>query len=167
MKFGRIALLLAGATALEFLLGGSKYRAIWPVDWLLVATAIVARFGGFGRAVLAGAAAGFIEDALTETLLGMNAFAKAGIGYLLAFVSVRVIFGGALAVGGVIALCSLANDAIVAALRSLLLGAPVVLASPDALWRAVATGTTAGVMEAAWSFPWREWRERRRQGRLR
>ena len=130
MKFGRIALLLAGATALEFLVGGSKYRGIWPVDWLLVATAIVARSGGFGRAVLTGAAAGFIEDALTESLLGLNAFAKAGIGYLLAFVSVRVIFGGALAVGGVIALCSLANDAIVAFLRSLLLGAPVVLGSP-------------------------------------
>lgn len=167
MKSGRIALLLAGATALEFLVGGSKYRGIWPVDWLLVATAIVARSGGFGRVVLTGAAAGFIEDALTESLLGLNAFAKAGIGYLLALVSVRVIFGGALAVGGVIALCSLANDAIVAFLRSLLLGAPVVLGSPEALWRAVATGTTAGLLEAAWSFQWREWRERRRQGRLR
>jgi rod shape-determining protein MreD len=167
VKPGRIALLLAGATALEFLTGGSRFRGIWPVDWLLLATAIVARSGGFGRAVLTGTAAGFIEDALTETLLGMNAFAKAGIGYLLAFVSVRVIFGGALAVGGVIALCSLANDAIVGFLRSLLLAAPIVLGTPEALWRAVATGTTAGVLEAAWSFPWREWRERRRQGRLR
>ncbi len=104
MKLGRIALLLAGATALEFFFGATKYRGAWPVDWLLVATAIVARSGGFGRAVLTGAAAGFVEDALTETLLGLNAFA---------------------------------------------------------------TGTTAGALEAAWSFPWREWRERRRQGRLR
>ncbi|HEY3171738.1 MAG TPA: rod shape-determining protein MreD [Thermoanaerobaculia bacterium] len=167
MKLGRIALLLAGATALEFFFGGTKYRGVWPVDWLLVATAIVARSGGFGRAVLTGAGAGFIEDALTETLLGLNAFAKAAIGYLLAFVSVRVVLGGALAVGGVIALCSLANDAIVAVLRSLLLGSPVVLGAPEALWRAVATGTTAGVFEATWSFPWREWRERRRQGKLR
>ena len=134
---------------------------------MLVATAIVARSGGFGRSVLTEAVGGLLEDALTETLLGMNAFAKAAIGYVLAFVSVRVVFGGALAVGGVIALCSLANDAIVAFLRSLLLAAPVVLGSPEALWRAVATGTTAGVLEAAWTFPWREWRERRRQGRLR
>jgi rod shape-determining protein MreD len=167
VSFGRIALLLAGATALEFFFGGSPYRGAWPVDWLLVATAIVARSGGFSRTVLTGTVGGLLEDALTESLLGLNAFAKAAIGYVLAFVSVRVIFGGALAVGGVIALCSLANDAIVASLRSLLLGAPVVLGSPDALWRAVATGTTAGVLEAAWSFPWREWRERRRQGRLR
>ena len=47
------------------------------------------------------------------------------------------------------------------------LGSPVVLGAPEALWRAVATGTTAGAFEAAWSFHWREWRERRRQGRLR
>lgn len=167
MSFGRIALILAGATALEFFVGGSPYRGAWPVDWLLVATAIVARSGGFGRTVLTGTVGGLIEDALTETLLGLNAFAKSAIGYLLAFVSVRVIFGGALAVGGVIALCSLANDAIVGVLRSLLLGSPVVLGTPEALWGAVATGATAGVLEAAWSFPWREWRERRRLRRLR
>ena len=103
MSFGRIALLLAGATALEFFFGGSPYRGAWPVDWLLVATAIVARSGGFGRTVLTGTVGGLIEDALTETLLGLNAFAKAAIGYVLAFVSVRVIFGGALAVGAGIA----------------------------------------------------------------
>ena len=167
MSFGRIALILAGATALEFFFGGSPYRGAWPVDWLLVATAVVARSGGFGRTVLTGTIGGLIEDVLTEALLGLNAFAKAAIGYFLAFVSVRVIFGGALAVGGVIALCSLANDAIVAVLRSLLLGSPIVLGTPEALWGAVATGTTAGALEAAWSFPWREWRERRRLRRLR
>jgi rod shape-determining protein MreD len=167
VSFGRIALLLAGATALEFFFGGSPYRGAWPVDWLLVATAIVARSGRFGRTVLTGTAGGLIEDALTETLLGLNAFAKAAIGYLLAVVSVRVIFGGALAVGGVIALCSIANDAIVGVLRSLLLGSPVVLGTPEALWGAVATGVTAGLLEAAWSFPWGEWRERRRLRRLR
>jgi rod shape-determining protein MreD len=167
VKLGRIALILAGATALEFLVGGSPYRGAWPVDWFLVATAIVARSGGFGRSVLTGAAAGLLEDALTESLLGLNAFAKAAIGYLLAFFSVRVMFGGALAVGGVMALCSLANDTIVAVLRSLLLGSPIVLGTPYALWRAIATGTTAGALEAAWSFPWREWRERRRLRRLR
>jgi rod shape-determining protein MreD len=167
VRLGRIALILAGATALEFFFGGSRYRSAWPVDWLLVGTAIVARSGGFGRSVLTGAAAGLLEDALTESLLGMNAFAKAAIGYVLAFFSVRVMFGGAIAVGGVLALCSLANDAVVALLRSLLLDSPIVLGTPYALWRAVATGATAGALEAAWSFPWREWRERRRLRRLR
>lgn len=168
MRFGRIALLLAGATALEFFLGGSRYRGAWPVDWFLLATAVVARSGGFGRAVLAGAAAGLLEDALTdESLLGLNAFAKAAIGYLLAFAAGRIVFGGVLAVAGVIALCSLANDAVVAVLRALLLGAPIILGTPDALWGAATTGVTAGALEAAASFPWREWRERRRLRRLR
>lgn len=167
MKFGRIALLVAAAAALEFFFGGSRYRGAWPVDWFLVSTAIVARSGGFRRAVLTGAAAGFFEDVLTQPLLGLNAFAKAAIGYLLALISVRVIFGGALAVGAVVALCSLANDAIVAVLSSLLLQAPVVLGTRTALWSAAATGATSAILEAAWSFPWREWRERRRLGRLR
>jgi rod shape-determining protein MreD len=167
VNFGRIALTLAAAAALEFFFGASRYRAAWPVDWLLVATAVVARSGGFGRAVLAGAAAGLLEDALTENLLGLNAFAKAALGYILAFFSVRVIFGGALAVGGVMALSALANDAIVAVLRSLLLDSPIVLGTPYSLWRAAATGVTAGALEAAWNFPWREWRERRRLRRLR
>jgi rod shape-determining protein MreD len=167
VRLGRIALVLAGATALEFFFGGSRYRGAWPVDWLLVATAVVARSGGFGRSVLTGAAAGLVQDALTETLLGMNAFAKAAIAYVLAFVSVRVIFGGALAVGAVIALCSLANDAIVTVLRSLLLGSPMLFGAPEELWGAFATGATAGALEAAWTFPWRERRERRRLRRLR
>jgi rod shape-determining protein MreD len=167
VNLGRIALILAGAAGLEFLFGSSPYRGAWPVDWLLLATAIVARSGGFGRSVLTGAAAGLVEDALTESLLGLNAFAKAVIGYLLAYFSVRVMFGGALAVGGALALCSLANDAIVAILRSVLLDSPIVLGTPHALWRAIATGATAGALEAAWSFPWREWRERRRLRRLR
>ena len=76
MTVGRIALLLAAATALEFLVGSSRHRGFLPVDWLLVATAVVARSGDFVRAVLAGAAAGFLEDALSQQMFGMNAFAR-------------------------------------------------------------------------------------------
>lgn len=167
MKLGRVALLLVAATALQFFLGGSRHRAVWPVDFFLLATASVARSGDFTRAVLTGGAVGFLEDALTHELLGMNAFAKAALGYGLAVLSVRVIFGGAWAVAGAIAIASLANDAIVAGLAALLLQAPVVLMSRDSLWRAAATGATGGLFEAARRFPWREWWERRKLRRLR
>lgn len=167
MKFGRIALLLAAATALQFLAGGSRHRGIWPVDFFLIATAVVARGGDFVRVVLAGGALGFLEDALTQPLLGMNAFAKAVLGYVLALLSVRVIFGGAWAVGLALAFSSLANDMIVAVLALLLLKAPVVLFSRDALWRAATTGVTAALLEGAWNFPWREWWEKRRLRRRR
>lgn len=167
MKPGRIALLLAVATALQFLVGSSRHRAVWPVDFFLVATAAIARGGNFARAVLFGSALGFLEDALNSDLLGMNAFAKAVLGYVLALVSVRIVFGGAWAVGALLALASLVNDAIVAVLASLLQHVPAVLISRDGLWMAVATGATGGLLEAAASFPWREWWEKRQLRRLR
>ena len=80
MKAGRVALLLAAAAVLEFFVGRSPYRRFLPIDWFLLATAVVARSGDFVRAVLAGAAAGALEDALSMPLIGLNAFAKAILG---------------------------------------------------------------------------------------
>ena len=167
MKWSRIALLLAAAATLEFFVGGSSHRWLLPVDWFLLATAAVARSGDFVRAVLTGAAAGFLEDGISGRLLGMNAFAKAIIGYALTLVSVRVVFGGALAVGAALAVAALINEAIVAMLAALLLQAPIVIFSRDALWRAAATGIAGGALEAAWGFSWGDWWKRRRLRRLR
>ena len=167
MKLSRIAMLLTAAAVLEFFVGGSPHRSVLPVDWFLLATATVARSGDFVRAVLTGTAAGFMEDGISQRLLGMNAFAKAAIGYALTLVSVRVVFGGALAVGGALAAASLVNEALVALLSALLLQSPIVIVSRDAIWRAVATGVAGGALEAAWRFPWREWWSRRRLRRLR
>lgn len=167
MKASRVALLLAGAAFLEFFVGGSPHRGALPVDWFLLATATVARSGDFVRAVLMGAAAGFLEDGISQRLLGFNAFAKAILGYALTLVSVRVVFGGALAVGGALAAASLVNEALVALLSALLVQSPIVIVSRDAVWRAVATGLMGGLLEAAWNFPWQEWWKRRRLRRLR
>ena len=167
MKISRIALLLAAAAVLEFFVGRSPYRAFVPVDWFLLGTATVARSGDFVRAVLTGAAAGSLEDALSQPLIGLNAFAKAVIGYALTLVSVRVVFGGALAVGAALFVASLANEAIVALLAALLAQSPVVIFTRDAFWRAAATGIAGGALESAWNFPWRDWWQRRRLRRLR
>ena len=167
MTLGRTALLLAVATALEFFVGSSRHREWLPVDWFLLATATVARSGDFVRAVLFGAAAGFVEDALSQQLFGMNAFAKAAIGYGLAVVSVRMVFGGALAVGVALAAASFGNDLIVGLLGALLLQSPIVAASSESLARAGATGLAAALLYAGQRFPWREWWEKRRLRRLR
>ena len=166
MKLRRVALLLAVAAGLSFLSGASGHRGAWPVDWFLIAVATVSREGNFVKAVLTGAAAGLLDD-LSQPMLGFNAFAKSALGYALALVAVRVILGGPLAVGAALALASLANDAIVAALASLLMQVPIVLFSSDSLWRAAATGITAGALEAAARFSWRDWWEKRRLRRLR
>lgn len=167
MKAGRVALLLAAAAVLEFFVGRSPYRRFLPIDWFLLATAIVARSGDFVRAVLAGTAAGALEDALSQPLIGLNAFAKAILGYALTLVSVRVVFGGSLAVGLALFAASLANEAIVALLSGLLAQSPLVIVTRDALWRAAVTGLAGGALESAWEFPWREWWTRRRLRRLR
>jgi rod shape-determining protein MreD len=167
VKFGRVALLLVAATGLQFFIGGSRHRGAWPIDCFLIATAIVARGGNPTRALLVGAALGFLEDAFGHELLGMNAFAKAALGYVFAVLSIRVVFAGAWAVAFTVAAASLVNDAIVALLSMLLLRAPLVLLAPDAIWRAAATGITGGLLEAARVFGWREWWERRRLRRLR
>jgi rod shape-determining protein MreD len=167
VKWTRVALLFAAATALQFFVGGSRHRGAWPVDFFLLATGVAARGGDFVRAVFVGGALGLVEDALNNDLLGMNAFAKAALGYGLALLSVRVIFGGPWAIGGALTLASLANDAIVALLASLLLQAPIVLFSREALWRAASTGATGALLEAARLFPWREWWDKRRLRKLR
>jgi rod shape-determining protein MreD len=167
VNWKRIAALLLLAMSIQFLLGGSRFRTIWPIDVFLIATAIVARGGNTVTAVLVGGTMGLLEDALTSDLLGMNAFAKAAIGYVLALLSIRVMFGGVWAVGAALAAASLANDAIVAVLASLLLQAPIVLLSRESLWRAVTTGATAALLEAARRFAWKEWWEKRRLRRLR
>jgi len=167
VKAGRVALLLAAAAVLEFFVGRSPYRRFLPIDWFLLATAIVARSGDFVRAVLAGTAAGALEDALSQPLIGLNAFAKAILGYALTLVSVRVVFGGSLAVGLALFAASLANEAIVALLSGLLAQSPLVIVTRDALWRAAVTGLAGGALESAWEFPWREWWTRRRLRRLR
>lgn len=167
MKWKRVAVLIVAATAVQFLIGGSRHRSVWPIDAFLIATAMVARGGDSVAAVLMGGGMGFLEDALSSDLLGMNAFAKAALGYVLALLSLRVMFGGVWAVAAALAIASLANDAIVGLLGSLLLQAPVVLFSRESLWRAVATGVTGAVLEGARTFPWREWWEKRRLRRLR
>jgi rod shape-determining protein MreD len=167
VKLGRLALVLVAGTAFQFLIGGSRHRAAWPVDCFLIATAAVARGGNSSRAVLAGGALGLLEDAFSQQLLGMNALAKAVLGYLLAVVSVRVVFGGPWAVGGALAIASLVNDCLVGLLSLVLLRTPLVLFSRDALWQAAATGVTGGLLEAASAFPWHDWWQRRQLRRLR
>jgi hypothetical protein len=100
-------------------------------------------------------------------MLGMNAFAKAAIGYAMALVAMRVVVAGPWAVGAVVGLASIANDAIVGLLASLLLRSPLVVLTQATALRAMVTGVAAALLEAAWSFPWREWWQKRRLRRLR
>jgi len=133
------------------------------VDWILIAVAYQAAGGAPTSATIGGAIAGLAEDVLLQPLKGANAFAKALLGYVLAMLSLRIVFAGALAVAGVLAAASLVNDLIVAALGRILLATPVRIGA-ESFARAALTGAAGGALYWAWRFPWREeWRRRQRR----
>jgi rod shape-determining protein MreD len=158
---------LLAACVLQFGFGASVHRGVWPVDWFLLAVAAEALAGDFVRTPIVGACAGLIEDALTQPLLGANAFAKALLGYVFTSISVHMVFEGVLAVGLVLAAASLVNDLIVAFLGMLLLKSPFVVGNFDGLLRAGMTGAAGAALYAGMNFPWSETWRRRRARRLR
>jgi rod shape-determining protein MreD len=133
------------------------------VDWFLIAVAYQAAGGSPTAATVGGAFAGLAEDVLLHPLKGANAFAKALLGYVLAVVSLRLVFAGSLVVAGALAAASLLNELIVILLGRVLLGTPVRI-GVGSLAEAALTGAVGGALYWAWRFPWREeWRRRQRR----
>ena len=170
VKVGRIALLLAAAAVLRVLRRRARrYRAFLPVDWFLLATAIVARSGDFVRAVLDGrggraprgraVAAAARHERVREGDPRLRPDARVGARGLRRGARGRARRSpwprsptrrsSALLVGA--ARCSRRSSSS----RATRSGAPRRPASP------------AAALEAAWNFPWREWWKRRRLRRLR
>ena len=163
MKLLRLGLSTLAATVATVLFTSLRIPVLSVVDWFLLAVAYQAASGHFVASTLGGAIGGLVQDVLLHPLKGANAFAKALLGYVLTIVSVRVVFGGALVVGGTLVFASLANDTLVGILGRLLLGTPFHYAWGD-FGREVATGLTGGALYGAWRFPWKdEWRRRQRR----
>lgn len=163
MKALRVALSTLAAAGATVLLGSLRIPGLTAVDWFLIAVAYQAASTSFVAATIGGALAGLVEDLLLHPLKGAHAFANALLGYVLALVAVRVVFGGALVIGATLAVAELAGSAIVSALGRLLLATPFALTPAD-LVRSIATGCAGGVLYGAWRFPWKEeWRRRQRR----
>lgn len=163
MKALRVALSTLAAAGATILFGSLRIPGLTAVDWFLLAVAYQAASTGFVAATIGGAVAGLVEDLLLHPLKGAHAFANALLGYVLALVAVRVVFGGALVVAATIAVAELAASAIVSVLGGLLLGTPFAVTAGD-LGGSLATGIAGGVLYWAWRFPWKEeWRRRQRR----
>ena len=115
-----------------------------------------------------GLLAGLVQDALTSPgrLLGLNAFSKVLLSYLMAAIGARalvekpVMFG--LLAWGAVALDGLVLAGLVWVLRGeLLLPDPLALAL-----RAAGTGLLAALLQVLVRYPWKEAREARRRRKL-
>ncbi|HKC24243.1 MAG TPA: rod shape-determining protein MreD [Thermoanaerobaculia bacterium] len=137
-------------------------------DFFLYPVADASRGGAAILTMLAGLLAGLTEDALTvpARLLGLHAFAKILIGYLLATLGARTVVEKPLAVGLLLSGAVLLESGILLVLLWLLRG-QLLPPRPEALaWRVAATGLVGAALHHASRVPWRARREARRRRRL-
>lgn len=137
-------------------------------DLFLVAVADAARGGAPVLAMTAGLVAGLLEDTLTnpDRLLGLHAFSKVLVGYLVAMLGSRTVVEKPIAVGGLVAGAALLETGIVVGLVWVLRGALLLPAPGPLAVGAVATGLVGAGIQALSLVPWRARREARRRRRL-
>ena len=166
MKTLRVGIGLSLAILLTLALGALRVPA--PPDFFLLVVADLARGGAVVPAMLGGLPAGLLEDALTGPgrLLGLHAFTKILVGYLLATIGSRTIVEKPIAVGGLLAGAVLAEAATLTFLLWVLRGDVLLPAPWILLGRALSTGLVAGGLHAASRVPWRQKRDARRRMRL-
>ncbi|MCL4808926.1 MAG: hypothetical protein KJ062_14250 [Thermoanaerobaculia bacterium] len=161
------AVLGVALAALGTLLFG-MLRLPHPPDLFFLPAGAVARSGHAIPAMLTGLLAGLVQDALTSPgrLIGLNAFSKVLLSYLMAAIGARalvekpVMFG--LLAWGAVALDGLVLAGLVWILRGeLLLPDPLALAL-----RAAGTGLLAALLQVLVRYPWKEAREARRRRKL-
>lgn len=163
MKALRVAISILAAAGATVLFGSLRAPVLSAIDWFLLAVAYQAASSSFVPATIGGAIAGLVEDLLLHPLKGAHAFSKAFLGYILALVAVRMVFGGALVIAATLAIAELVDGAIVSVLGRLLLGTPFAVTPAD-VGGSVATGCAGGLLYWAWRFPWKEeWRRRQRR----
>ncbi|MEO8586286.1 MAG: rod shape-determining protein MreD [Acidobacteriota bacterium] len=166
MKPLRVAIGLSLAVLATLALGALHVPA--PPDFFLLVIADMARGGAAVPAMLVGLPGGLLEDTLLAPggLLGLHAFSKILIGYLLATLGARMVVEKPLAVGGLLAGSVLVEAVTLTFLVWVLKGDFL----PPAPWlllaRAATTGLFGGLLYAASRVPWRQRREARRRVRL-
>ncbi len=125
-------------------------------DFFLFAVAAVSRSGRPVPAMLAGLAAGLVEDSLRSAprLLGLHAFTKIVLGYLLAELAARFTVGRPTAAGAVLGAAVLVESGLVSLLLLFLQG-DLALSEPlPLLLRVTTTAAGGAALLAASRVPW-------------
>jgi rod shape-determining protein MreD len=163
-----LRLLIGTVLAAACTIAAAAARLPAAPDFFLYPVADASRGGAAILTMLGGLLAGLTEDALTvpARLLGLHAFAKVLIGYLLATLGARTVVEKPLAVGLLLSGAVLLESGILLVLLWLLRG-QLLPPQPAALaWRALATGLVGAALHHASRVPWRARREARRRRRL-
>ncbi len=159
---------LGVALAALFTLLLGVLRLPHPPDLFLLPVASVSRRGRAIPAMLTGLLAGLAQDALTSPvrLLGLNAFSKVLLAYLMAAIGARALVEKPV-MFGILAWAAVALDSLVlTGLVWVLRGEPLL---PDLLsvtLRAAGTGLLAALLQAGVRYPWKEARAARRRRKL-
>jgi rod shape-determining protein MreD len=166
VKLLRVAIGLSLAVLATLALGALHVPV--PPDFFLLVVADMAKGGAAIPAMLVALPAGLLEDSLLAPgrLLGLHAFSKILVGYLLATLGARTVVEKPLAVGGLLAGAVLVEATTLTLLVWVLKGDLL----PPAPWlllaRAATTGLFGGLLYAASRVPWKQRREARRRVRL-
>ena len=162
LRFPAGLLLAVAATV-----GAGAMRLPASPDFFLFAVAAVSRCGRPVPAMFAGLAAGLFEDSLVSAprLLGLHAFTKVVLGYLLAELASRASVESPPAAGAILGAAVLVESGLVALLLWFLQG-ELGLAEPvPLLLRVTATAVVGALLVVAARVPWKARMASRRRRR--
>lgn len=161
------AILGVALAALGTLLAGIL-RVPLPPDLFFLPVGAVARRGHAVPAMLTGLLAGLVQDALTSPgrLLGLNAFSKVLLAYVMAAIGARALVEKPVMLGLLVWTAVVLDSFILGGLLWILRGEPL-LPDPFSLAiRAAGTGVLATLLQALVRYPWKEARAARRRRKL-
>lgn len=139
MRWFKFIIGLVAALVLHALLDRFAPRWLAIVDPYLVLVVYTATAGNLLASIIAGVATGFVQDALSGSILGVHAFALTATGYLVAWVNSRLVIKGTIAFGACVVAATLANETIIALLLVLLVKQDFGLLFHGIVWKTVGT----------------------------
>ncbi len=112
-------------------------NALAFVDVYVILVIYYAMGGNLVGAIIAGVAAGFVQDAFSGSVFGLHAFSLTLCGYLVATVASRIVLRGSLAFGAALAGAVLVNELVIYLLVNILQPQRIELAGQQLILKVV------------------------------
>lgn len=125
MRWLRYLIGLLIALTIHSLLNSFFPNALAFFSPYVILVAYYAMGGNLFGAIVAGVVAGFVEDAFSGAIFGLHAFSLTVIGYLVAYISSRLVLRGTLAFGLALAGAVIVNKLVIYLLVTILLSRPI------------------------------------------